>query len=144
MEQRHGQITRDTQSTEKRIFITCFGLRTKNDLWTNLRIFSYSVRLLPPPPPDPTALSRLAAFRARQVNFFGYYSKSQDFSEFRLGNLESLLSRLDAIGEQTQLTVVKNVGSILRKVLISQIMIRIKINIHLIIGPAQSLSDDMR
>ena len=114
-----------------RIFITCFSLREKKDLWTNLRNFSYSVRLRPPPPtplhfrdsrystdtkmvygriygilsysvrlrhppPDPIALSRLAVFRARRVNFFSAtrtYSprssrlpKSQDFSEFRLGN----------------------------------------------------------
>ena len=44
----------------------------------------------PPPPPD----FRLAVFRARRMNlfgcaewtFFGYYPKSQDFSQFRLGN----------------------------------------------------------
>ena len=116
-----------------RIFITCFSLRKKKDLWTNLRNFSYSVRLRPPPPrphctfetrgilrtqkwfmdestgfcltrfgydtpppTDPIALSRLAVFRARRVNFFPAtrtYSprssrlpKSHDFSEFRLGN----------------------------------------------------------
>ena len=57
----------------------------------------------PPPPPPPTrpiALSRYAVFRARRVNFFGYYSPgpvcfrtSQDFSEFRWGNPESVFNR---------------------------------------------------
>ena len=42
------------------------------------------------------AFSRLAVFRARRVNFFGYYSRSgrlpkyRDFSEFRLGNPEDV------------------------------------------------------
>ena len=55
-------------------------LREKKDFWTNLRIFSYSVRL--PPPSDLT----LAVSRACRMDFFGYYPKSPDFSEFRLGN----------------------------------------------------------
>ena len=38
------------------------------------------------PSPRPIALYRLAAFRARRVNIYGYYPKSQDFSEFRLGS----------------------------------------------------------
>ena len=38
----------------------------KNDFWTNLRICSYCVRLLPPPPHV-----RLAGFRARRVNIVG-------------------------------------------------------------------------
>ena len=46
--------SKDAQSTEKAIFygflslVSVYGQKT--DLWPNLRIFSYSVRLLPPPP----------------------------------------------------------------------------------------------
>ena len=102
--------------------MACFSLRTKTYFWPNLRIFSYSVRLLPPPPlhfrdrgfyekkkifgriyiffrtefgyyttPPPdfrlfgTSRTPSEALRLRRVNFFGYYPKSQDFSEFRLG-----------------------------------------------------------
>ena len=83
---------RDAQCTEKSVFHVFLSLISvygqKNDSWTNLRIFFYSVRLLP----DHIALSRLAVFRACRVNFFrllpptGRLPKSQDFSEFRLGN----------------------------------------------------------
>ena len=105
----------------KRIFITCFSQRTKTYLRTNLRICSYSGRLLPSPPPTPFPFR--CPFETRGVSHapsehFGYYPllrphctfetrgilrqlffrlpplppgygrlpKSQDFSEFRLGN----------------------------------------------------------
>ena len=67
------QISRDAQSTEKSVFYGFLSLVSvygpKNYLWTNLRIFSYSIRLLPSPS-DPIALSRFAVFRAHRVNFF--------------------------------------------------------------------------
>ena len=40
-----------------------------------------------PPPHDTISLSRPAVFCPRRVNFFGYYPKSEDFSELRLDNL---------------------------------------------------------
>ena len=45
----------------------------KKDFRTNLRIFSSSVRLLPPPPPD---FSPSEPLRLRGVNFFGYYTRN--------------------------------------------------------------------
>ena len=42
----------------------------------------FVLNLATTPPP------RLAVVRVRQVNLFGYYPKSQDFSEFRLGNTD--------------------------------------------------------
>ena len=48
-----------------RNFIACFSLRTKNDLWPNLRIFSYSSRLL-----CPIALSRSRYSTKKNTIFF--------------------------------------------------------------------------
>ena len=67
---------RDAQSTEKSVFYGFVSLvsvyRQKNDLWT---IFSYSVRLLPPPS-DPIALLRLAVFYGQKNRFL---DESTDF-----------------------------------------------------------------
>ena len=55
------------------------------------RIYGFFLTRLGYYPPPPIALLRLAAFRARRVNFFGLprsgrLPKSHDFLEFRLGN----------------------------------------------------------
>ena len=76
------------------IFLTRFGyyppppialrdrgiLRKKNDfVYESTDVFVLSSATTPP-------LPTCAVLRARRVNFFGYYPKSEDFSEFRLGN----------------------------------------------------------
>ena len=117
-----------------RICIACFILGQKNNLCPNLRIFSYSVRLLPPPPPfhfhDRGILRKKPIFGRIYVFFrteFGYYPpppprytrgisrapseplrlrpKSQDFSEFRLGNPAHFGNNLLKVGWKSGLWV---------------------------------------
>ena len=65
-------VCRMPQSTD---LYNLFQSTDKNELRTNLRIFSYSVRLLPPPP-DPIALSRYSTGKQDLLTNLRFFSFS--------------------------------------------------------------------
>ena len=77
-------LSRSLYSTDKKRFL---------DESTDFLVLS-SV-LLPPPLRLYISRAPCEALRLRLVNFFGYYPKSQDFSEFRLGNPGMVLKKQD-------------------------------------------------
>ena len=90
------------------IFSTCFSLRTK--IWTNLRIFSYSVRLLTPPLAPPTPLyfrdSRYSTDKKMIIFFTNYAFFLTRFGYYPLFHFRD--SRCFARGELTFSATTRN------------------------------------